>query len=76
VLKEDAAMFGVGLGIGVALSLLAAPVMGRFLIGISPTDPTTYGEVAGLLLCVTLAACYVPVRRALRVNPLVALRQD
>jgi predicted permease len=65
-----------GLAVGAALSLAAAPVVRRFLIGISPTDPIAYAEVALLLVFVTLTACYIPVRRAMRVDPMVALRSE
>jgi ABC-type antimicrobial peptide transport system permease subunit len=65
-----------GLAAGVVLSLAAAPVVGRFLIGISPTDATAYAEVAILLAFVALTACYIPVRQAMRVDPMVALRQE
>jgi hypothetical protein len=46
------------------------------MIGISPIDPKTHGEVAVLLVRVTLAVCYVPVRHALRIDPMVALQQE
>jgi putative ABC transport system permease protein len=48
----------------------------RFLIGISPTDPIAYAEVALLLVFAALTACYIPVRRAKRVDPMVALRNE
>lgn len=65
---------------GVAIGLLAAAgaprAMTRLLIGTSPTDPVTYGLVAILLAAVALLACWIPARRALRVDPLVALRYE
>src|SRR5262249_9083860 len=76
VLKEGAVTVCAGLVVGVALSFVGAPVVRRFLIGISPIDATTYGEAAALLVCVTLAGCYVPMHRAVRVDPMVALRQE
>jgi putative ABC transport system permease protein len=58
------------------LSLAAAPVVRRFLIGISPTDPMAFAEVALLLMFAALTACYIPVRRAMRVDPMACLRNE
>ncbi|HEX5888287.1 MAG TPA: ABC transporter permease [Pyrinomonadaceae bacterium] len=66
--------------IGAALGLFGAFVVTRaitsVLYGVSPTDPLTFGLVAGLLVGVALLACYVPSRRATKVDPLVALRNE
>ena len=66
--------------IGLESVLLAAlgitRVMTRLLIGVSPSDPLTYGLVAVILTAIALAACWIPARRATRVDPGVALRYE
>jgi putative ABC transport system permease protein len=66
---------GIGLALGLAASLSASRLMNRFLT-ISATDPVTYLTVSGLLAAVALLACYIPARRAMRVDPMVALRYE
>ena len=65
---------------GIAIGLAAAIGLSRFLstllFGIEPTNPITYGGVALMLAVAALAACYVPARRALRVDPRVALAAE
>ena len=76
VLGQALIILGAGLTIGAILSLASAPVLRRFLIGISATDPITYAEVATLLSLVTLMASYVPVRRSMRIDPAAAVRYE
>jgi predicted permease len=76
ILGQGVIVVCAGLAVGVVLSLAAVPVVRRFLIGISPTDPIAYAEVAILLVFVTLTACYIPVRQAMRIDPMVALRHE
>jgi predicted permease len=72
---------GAGLGVvGVAIGLAGALALGRALSGmvfeVSPTDPLTLAAVSLLLLAVALAACLLPARRALRVDPIAALKEE
>jgi putative ABC transport system permease protein len=66
----------VGVVVGVAASLALARFVSSLLFGVSETDPTTFVAVVALLTGVALAACYIPARRALDVDPLVALRYE
>jgi putative ABC transport system permease protein len=61
---------------GFAGALAATRLMSSELYGISPTDPLTYATVGIVVSLVTMMACYVPTRRAMRMDPLVALRDQ
>jgi putative ABC transport system permease protein len=76
VLRRAAVLTGVGITAGVAIALGLTQVLTALLYQTEPNDPSTFVFVALLLGLVALAACYVPARRATRVNPIVALRYE
>jgi putative ABC transport system permease protein len=64
----------IGVAVGVAAAFGLTGLMSSLLFGVSPGDPLTFGSISLLLVAVALAACYVPARRATRIDPTVALR--
>jgi predicted permease len=74
VLGQGAKMALVGVALGLAAALGITRLMVNLLFGVSPHDPATLAGVAVLLVVVALTACYIPARRATRVDPMVALR--
>jgi putative ABC transport system permease protein len=74
--RRALALVAIGLGVGVVGSLAVARLLVSQLWGVPPTDPATFGAVLVLLTCVALLACYIPARRATRVDPTIALRSE
>ena len=76
VLRDGMRLTVIGLGIGLVTSLGMGFVLSRVLFGISPADPLVFIGITTLLLATTLMACYWPARRAMRLDPAVALRRE
>ena len=76
VLNQAGKMALIGVGIGLTASLGLTQLMASMLYGVSTHDPLTFVGVAALLIFVALAACYIPARRATKVDPMVALRYE
>jgi predicted permease len=75
VFREGLRIVGIGLIVGIGGALAAGQVVGSFLT-VSARDPVTYAIVTAILLIVALSACFIPARRAMRVDPMVALRYE
>jgi putative ABC transport system permease protein len=75
-LAEAMKLILIGVALGVAAALALTKAMASLLYGVSAADPLIFLSVVALLMIVSLAACYMPVRRAMRVDPMVALRYE
>ena len=76
VLGEGMWVILIGLAIGLAGSLALTRFLSSLLVGVTATDPLTFAGVAVLLALIALAACYMPARRAMLVDPMLALRYE
>jgi len=76
VMGQGARLAAVGLAAGVLGAIALTRLMASLLFGVTPTDPGTFAGVAVLMLAVVLLSCFVPVRRATKVDPMVALRYE
>jgi putative ABC transport system permease protein len=76
VMSRGFSMIGAGIGVGLVAALITTRFLDTLVFGVSPLDGPTFGAAAALLLVVALAAHWVPLRRALRIDPAIALRQE
>jgi putative ABC transport system permease protein len=76
VLGEGMKITLVGVGIGLAAALGLTRLITKMIYGVGANDPITFAGVAILLISVALLACYIPARRAMRVDPMIALRYE
>src|SRR5262249_45996071 len=76
VISQGMRLAIIGMAIGAAFAAAVTRFVATFLYGISPTDPLTFAGIAAILGLVAFTACYLPARRATRVDPMVALRSE
>jgi predicted permease len=76
VIKQVIAIVAIGLGVGIAAALGLTRFMSEMLYNVRPNDPVTIAAVAALLAVVALVACYLPARRAIHTDPIIALRHE
>jgi putative ABC transport system permease protein len=76
VLGQGLRLSSIGIVIGVAGALLLTRVMRSMLVGVKPTDPLTYAAIALLFTAIAALACWLPARRAARLDPAVAIREE
>jgi putative ABC transport system permease protein len=76
IMAQGMRMVGLGAVLGIASGAAASRLLASLLFGLSPLNPIAYMSVALLLVSITLMATYLPARRATKVDPMVALRND
>ena len=76
ILRESLLLAGLGLGLGLLLALAVGRLAGGFLYQVPAADPLAFGVAPLLLLAAAMVACIIPARRAARVDPMAALRNE
>jgi macrolide transport system ATP-binding/permease protein len=76
IFRQGLLIVGIGVVLGLAAAFAIARLVANFLVGVSATDPLTYAMVSAALVLAALAACYLPARRAMRLEPTIALRHE
>jgi len=74
ILRQGAKLALLGIALGTAAAVLLARLMAGLLFGVRSSDPLTLAAAISVLLFAAFAACYIPARRAMRVDPLISLR--
>ena len=76
VLRQGLTLAAIGAAVGIAGALALTHLLASLLFSITPTDPLTFAAAPAILLVVAASACWIPARRAARIDPMIALRQD
>jgi ABC-type antimicrobial peptide transport system permease subunit len=76
VIRQGMVLALTGCGIGIVLAMALTRLVASQLHGVTPTDPLTFGAVGLILLLAALLACYLPARRAAKIDPMAALRYE
>src|SRR5580700_1221221 len=76
VLNQGLAFTAIGAAVGIGLAIFAMRYLMNFIVGVKPNDPLVYIAVPMILVAVMMAACFIPARRASRVDPVLTLRQE
>jgi putative ABC transport system permease protein len=76
IVKEGLLLTTIGLAVGLTICAITGRTVSHLLFGVTPTDAITWTAVIALLTAVSLGACWLPARRAARVDPMLALRQE
>lgn len=76
IAKRAGFLIGGGIALGLLLALFVGRLLGEILYGVQPTDPKTFGTVFLLIVGIASLACFIPARRAIRIEPVTALRQE
>jgi ABC-type antimicrobial peptide transport system permease subunit len=76
VITQGVSYAAAGVALGLPAAYLLTRLMSSLLFGVTTHDPVTFASLPLLVVCVTTLACYIPARRASRVDPVTAIRQD